>query len=194
MPTAPARDPFGESLTAATSRICEAITAVSASNPVLVIDGRSGAGKSSLAARVARAWPLSTPVQLLALDAIYPGWGGLERGAEIAREAVLHPHGRGLIGIWRRWDWEREEEAEAHAVDPALGLIVEGCGALTTASAGLADVTVWVDGPADSRRRRALERDGDGFRSHWDMWAAQEDAHIARHHPHRLAQVSVLTP
>lgn len=194
MPTAPAPDPFGERLGAATARILDAITAVSASNPVVVIDGRSGAGKSSLAARVARAWPLSTPVQLLALDSVYPGWGGLERGGEIALERVLRPHGRGLIGIWRRWDWELEEEAEAHAVDPALGLIVEGCGALTPASAALADVTVWVDGPRDSRRRRALERDGDGFRSHWDMWAAQEEAHIARHEPQQLAQVSVVTP
>lgn len=194
MPSASVPDLFGERLTAATARICEAITAVSASNAVLVIDGRSGAGKSSLAARVARDWPLTTPVQLLALDSVYPGWDGLERGAEIACESVLRPHGRGTIGIWRRWDWKRGEEAEAHAVDPALGLIVEGCGALTTASAGLADVTVWVDGPHDSRRRRALERDGDGFRGHWDMWAAQEDAHMARHEPQRLAQLKVLTP
>ncbi|PKI92850.1 hypothetical protein CW368_00630 [Actinomycetales bacterium SN12] len=194
MPTASATDPFGERLREGTARICDAVTAVSASNPVVVIDGRSGAGKSSLAARVARAWPLHTPVQLLALDSVYPGWSGLERGAEIAREQVLRPHGRGLIGIWRRWNWELEEEAEAHAVDPALGLIVEGCGALTPATAALADVTVWVDGPHESRRRRALERDGDGFRSHWDMWAAQEDAHIARHAPQRLAQVQVSTP
>ncbi|GAA2891423.1 hypothetical protein [Microbacterium esteraromaticum] len=194
MPSATSPDPFGEGLTAATVRICDAVTAVSASNPVVVIDGRSGAGKSSLAARVARAWPLSTPVQLLALDSLYPGWDGLERGADIARENVLRPHGRGLIGIWRRWDWELGEEAEAHAVDPALGLIVEGCGALTLASAALADVTVWVDGPSASRRQRALDRDGDGFRRHWDMWAAQEDAHIMRHEPQRLARVSVLTP
>lgn len=167
---------------------------VAASNPVVVIDGRSGAGKSSLAARIARAWPLQTPVQLLALDSVYPGWDGLERGARIVREQVLHPHGRGLIGTWRRWDWERDEEAEAHAVDPALGLIVEGCGALTAASARLADVTVWVDGPAASRRHRALERDGDAFAAHWDMWAAQEDAHIARHHPQTLAAITVTTP
>lgn len=194
MPSATVPDPFGESLEIATARIRAAVTAVSASNPVVVIDGRSGAGKSSLAARIAREWPLSTPVQLLALDSIYPGWTGLEQGAEIARENVLRPHGRGLIGIWRRWDWEREDEAEAHAVDPALGLIVEGCGALTPASAALADVTVWVDGPVSSRRHRALERDGDGFRRHWDMWAAQEQAHIARNDPRRIAQISIQTP
>ncbi|MGN7976476.1 hypothetical protein ACTJJ4_02800 [Microbacterium sp. 22195] len=187
-------DPLDAALTAATARIRDAILAVQASNPVVVIDGRSGAGKSSLAARVMRAWPLRTPAQLIALDSIYPGWTGLEEGAEIARESVLVPHGRGLLGTWHRWDWEREQTAEAHAVDPALGLVLEGCGALTPASARLADVTVWVDGPHASRRTRALERDGDGFRPFWDMWAAQEDAHMAAHDPQSLAGISIRTP
>lgn len=187
-------DPLDAALTAATGRIRAAVLALAASNPVVVIDGRSGAGKSSLAARLARAWPLRTPVQLLALDSVYPGWEGLARGAEIAREDVLVPHGRGLIGTWRRWDWDVGEQAEAHAVDPALGLILEGCGALTRASVRLADVTVWVDGPPDSRRLRALARDGEAFRPYWDMWAAQEEAHIAGEQPHELADMVVRTP
>ena len=187
-------DPLDEALTAAAERIRAAVIDVAASNPVVIIDGRSGAGKTSLAARLIHGWPLTAPVQLLALDSVYPGWGGLERGAEIVRSEVLVPHGRGRIGIWRRWDWERQEEAEAHAVDPALGLVVEGCGALTPASAGLADVTVWVDGPARSRRQRALARDGEAFRDHWDMWAQQEEAHIARQGPQRLASISIVTP
>lgn len=187
-------DPLDAALTAATERIRAAVLTLAASNPVVIIDGRSGAGKSSLAERLTRAWPLRTPVQLLALDSVYPGWDGLARGAEEAREHVLVPHGRGLIGIWRRWDWENGEPAEAHAVEPALGLIVEGCGALTRASARLADVTVWVDGPPDSRRLRALARDGDGFRPYWDMWAAQEEAHIVGERPHELADIVVRTP
>lgn len=175
-------------------RIRAAVVQVAASNPVVVIDGRSGAGKSSLAERLIGSWPLKTSVQLLALDSVYPGWDGLERGADLARTEVLVPHGRDRIGIWRRWDWEHHVEAEAHAVDPSLGLIVEGCGALTAASAALADVTVWVDGPAASRRHRALERDGDVFRAHWDRWAAQEQAHIDRHAPQSLAAITVTTP
>ncbi|WP_417553946.1 hypothetical protein [Microbacterium sp.] len=187
-------DPFGEVLAAATERICAAVVATSTSNPVVIIDGRSGAGKTSLTERLIRAWPLRTPVQLVALDSVYPGWDGLEQGAETVRQSVLIPHARGELGIWRRWDWERGEEAEAHAVDPALGLVVEGCGALTATPARLGDVTVWVDGPSDSRRRRALARDGDGFRPYWDMWAEQEEAHIAQHRPQELADVVVRTP
>lgn len=187
-------DPFGATLTDAVERISAAIVAVAAANPVVLIDGRSGAGKSSLAARLVRAWPLRGRPQLVALDSLYPGWDGLASGAETARESILRPHGRGLIGTWNRWDWEQHAPAEAHAVDPALGLIVEGCGALTAASARLADVTVWVDGPAATRKRRALDRDGDGFRAHWDMWAAQEDAHIRDDRPQELADIRVDVP
>ena len=187
-------DPLNDVLTAAVERVSAAIVAVQASNPVVVIDGRSGAGKSSLAARLARAWPLRTPAQLLALDSVYPGWDGLAQGSLIVHENVLIPHGRDVIGIWRRWDWEQQQEAEAHAVSPALGLIVEGCGALTPATAALADVTVWVDGPAQTRRQRAFDRDGAGFRAHWDMWAEQELAHMVEHEPQRLAQIRIQTP
>ncbi|GAA3945809.1 hypothetical protein [Microbacterium soli] len=187
-------DPFDDALTAATDRILAAVRGTAASNPVVIIDGRSGAGKSSLAARLIRAWPLRAPAQLLALDSVYPGWDGLARGAQYARERVLVPHARGRIGIWRRWDWELGEAAEAHAVDPALGLVMEGCGALGAASARLADVTVWVDGPADSRRARALARDGEAFRAHWDMWAEQEETHIADDRPQEIADIRVRTP
>lgn len=187
-------DPFGDALDAAVVRVTEAIGQVGANNPVILIDGRAGAGKSSLAERLGRRWPIGGRVQLVALDSIYPGWDGLDEGAERAREWILRPHARGVIGVWQRWDWERETEAESSAVDPGLGLIVEGCGVLTPRSAGLADVTVWVDGPADARRRRALNRDGDGFRPHWDRWARQEDEHIRRDNPADLAAIVIDVP
>ena len=187
-------DPFAERLDAAAAEIVERVRALQTSNPVVLIDGRSGAGKTSLAARVERLWPLAGRLQVVALDSLYPGWDGLDAGAERARELILIPHGRGMLGTWRRWDWEAREDAESHAVDPALALLVEGCGVLTQASARLADLTVWVDGPAESRRHRALERDGDAFRPHWKRWAAQEDAHIARDDPRELADLVIDVP
>lgn len=171
-----------------------AVEALSASNPVVLIDGRSGAGKTSLARAVVSGWPLHGRVQSVALDALYPGWDGLAEGAEIAREQILVPHARGLVGVWQRWDWDAERPAEAHAVDPALPLIVEGSGVLTPRSAGLADVRVWVDAPEASRRQRALARDGDTFRPHWERWARQEQQHLDRHAPHRLATLVCEVP
>lgn len=163
-------------------------------NPVVLIDGQSGAGKSRLAAGLVREWPASGRVQLVALDSIYPGWDGLEDGVEIARQDVLVPHARGLMGVWRRHEWETGAPAEAHAVDPSLPLIVEGSGIITPGTRRLCDIAVWVESPPESRKRRALLRDGDTYSPHWDRWAAQESAHRAANEPDRHATLVVSLP
>lgn len=154
---------------------------------MVLIDGRSGAGKTSLAKTLVARWPLAGRVQLVALDSIYPGWDGLDAGVALAREQVLAPHARGLVGVWQRWDWEVGAPAEAHAVDPSLPLVVEGSGVLTAETRRLGDVRVWLESPAHSRRDRALARDGESYRPHWDRWARQEVAHVDRDGPARLA-------
>ncbi|WP_076680548.1 hypothetical protein [Microbacterium sp. RU33B] len=185
MSSAPSRssDPLAAALDAATAHVLTAVKAVGASNPVILIDGRSGAGKSSLAARIVAAWPLRGRVQLVGLDSIYPGWDGLADGVETARELILNPHARGLVGVWQRWDWEASAYAEAHAVDPSLPLVIEGSGILTPVTARLSDVRVWLDSPAASRKRRALDRDGETYRPHWTRWAEQEERHLTRDEP-----------
>jgi hypothetical protein len=180
-------DPVSTALDVAASHVVEAIVRVAASNPVVLIDGRSGSGKTSLARTLVARWPLRGRVQLVALDSLYPGWDGLADGVEAARELILRPHARGLIGVWERWDWETSAPAEAHAVDPSLPLIVEGSGLLTASTARLGDVRVWLESPPQSRMRRALHRDGETYRPHWTRWAEQEERHLARDEPTRRA-------
>ena len=190
MSSAPSRsssDPVASSLALAVAHLTTAIEQVAASNPVVLIDGRSGAGKSSLARALVARWPLRGRVQLIALDSIYPGWDGLDDGVALARELILTPHARGMVGVWQRWDWTTGEPAEAHAVDPSLPLIVEGAGLLTPTTARLGDVRVWLESPAASRKQRALDRDGDTYRPHWERWARQEQRHVERDDPMRLA-------
>ncbi|MFT4220020.1 MAG: hypothetical protein QM611_05845 [Microbacterium sp.] len=178
-----APDPFAVVLRGALTAVVDAVRGLQAANPVVLVDGRSGAGKTTLVRGLVAGWPLRGRVQVVALDSLYPGWDGLDDGVGIARDTVLMPHARGEIGVWRRWDWDAAEPAEAHAVEPALPLIVEGSGLLTAETAGLADIRVWLDAPAASRKRRALERDGETYRPHWDRWAAQEERHLARDAP-----------
>ncbi|GAB3633435.1 AAA family ATPase [Microbacterium shaanxiense] len=187
-------DPVAQALQRAAVGIIDAIIAVEASNPVVLIDGRAGAGKTTLSRMVAANWPVAGRPQLIALDSLYPGWDGLDAGVERALHDILRPHARGLLSTWRRWDWELETDAEAHAVTPALGVILEGCGAVNPATARLADVSVWVEAPDGARKRRALDRDGDGFRPHWDRWAAQEQRHLDRDDPRGLATLRVTIP
>jgi uridine kinase len=152
--------------------------AASASRPVVLIDGRSGAGKSSLAAELAPA----LGAQLVSLDDLYPGWDGLAAGSAAVHETVL----RAVDPGWRRWDWASARAVEWHPVDPGLPVVIEGCGALSRANRAIATFGIWVELDAAERRRRALERDA-SFAAHWDRWAAQERDHIAREHPRALA-------
>ncbi|WP_120492991.1 hypothetical protein [Microbacterium phyllosphaerae] len=187
-------DPVAAALARAATLIVEDIRALAAANPVVIIDGRSGAGKTTLARMLVERWPIVGRVQLVALDSIYPGWDGLQSGVEHALDGILRPHGRGYLGEWRRWDWERDAEAESHAVEPALGVLIEGSGILTPATAAIADVRVWLESAEPGRKARALNRDGETYRPHWDRWAAQEKAHIARDDPRALATRVVEIP
>lgn len=161
----------------------ELLAALPAGARTLLIDGRSGAGKTTIAVALQRLWD----AELVSLDDIYPGWDGLAWATEHVRTELLVPRAAGRPGRWRRWDWAAGAPAGWHTVDAGARLIVEGAGALTSASRALADYAIWVEADAGERRRRALCRDGDTYAPHWERWARQEERFIARHRPRSVA-------
>ncbi|WP_285027770.1 hypothetical protein [Plantibacter sp. ME-Dv--P-122b] len=151
---------------------------MSAVSPVLLIDGRSGTGKTTLASSVASALTASTVVHM---DDLYPGWEGLDEGARLLVEWILRPFSERRAGEWRRWDWERSARAEAHLVPSDRPLIVEGCGSSSHASRAFADTVLWLDAPVVQRTDRLIGR-GDGV--DWLAgWTLQEDTFIERERP-----------
>ena len=154
----------------------------------VLIDGRSGAGKTSLAQELRDVWPGS---EVIGLEDIYPGWDGLLWASEHIREQLLAPRAAGRPGRWRRWDWSTAAPAEWHTVAPRQRIIVEGVGALTPAARALADLGIWIEMATADRRRRALRRDGETFAPHWDRWARHEDEFIARYQPRTAADVVI---
>ncbi len=158
----------------------------------VLIDGQSGAGKTTLAARLRELW--AGPVEVVALDDVYPGWDGLAAGAEAARAQILVPWSEGRDAAWRRWDWARSAPGDERLTRADASLIIEGSGVLTEASAAYAPIRVWLDSPEAARRERALTRDGDAYRPHWERWAAQERSHLERDNPRSLATLIVDVP
>ena len=134
--------------------------------PVVTIDGYSGSGKSTLAAALAR---LVNGWQVLHLDDWYPGWDGLEAGAQIARRIAADLRG-GRASSYEAWDWENGTTGATISV-PLAPTIIEGCGAIEAE----ADLSVWIADPGeDERRSRALARDGQTYAPHWRRWADQD--------------------
>lgn len=151
---------------------------------VVLVDGRSGSGKTELARAMVAQKPA---LQLVRMDDLYPGWDGLEAGSRHVHDYIL----AAKIRRWRRWDWESDSPAEWRVLDPSRPVLIEGCGALSRANWALAAHTVWVEADESVRRERVLARDGDFWMHRWDDWAAQEQAFIARENPRELADTVV---
>lgn len=150
----------------------------------MLVDGRSGSGKSLLARAMVAQKPA---LQLVRMDDLYPGWGGLDAGSRHVHDFLI----AAAIRRWQRWDWEADEPAEWHVLDPSRPILVEGCGALSRANRALAAHAVWVELDEDARRERVRARDGDSWVDRWDDWAAQEEAFISRENPRDLADTVI---
>lgn len=154
---------------------------------LVALDGRSGAGKTTVAVELARA--LDAPV--VALEDLYGGWDGLEDGVTLLRSAVLRPLARGVAARVPHYDWLGAAWSEPWTLEPPDVLIVEGVGAGARDLASITSVLVWVELAPQLRRERALGRDGALYRPHWQRWASQEDAFFERERPFERADAVI---
>lgn len=141
---------------------------------VLAVDGRSGSGKTDLAAAVAA----RTGAPVVHLDDVYPGWDGLAAAVEVVATDVLAPLRAGREAGFTRWDWTAGAPGGRVRVPLAPVVVLEGVG---SGAAGPVDLLVWLEAGSVVRRRRGLDRDGETFRPHWERWAAQEDVLFTAH-------------
>lgn len=138
---------------------------------VIGIDGLSGSGKSSFAARLAG--ELDAPV--LSVDDLVPGWDALALVPGLLAGGVLRPLAAGRTGRYRRYDWLTDQLAEWVSLPPGELLIVEGCCTGLEPAAALLSYLIWMDAPAAERRRRLeLRPDWPAYAPFADEWARQE--------------------
>jgi hypothetical protein len=159
---------------------------------LVLVDGRSGAGKSTFGQRLARL-----------LD------GALVHTDDIA----WHHHpidwadvlDNGIIGPWLRDEavsfrppgWISEGRAGVVDVPRRPVLIVEGVGAGRADLAARADLVVWVQSDRDRARRRGIARDVELGRSaaeadaFWDEWMRSEEPFLAADKPWTRASLIV---
>jgi hypothetical protein len=142
---------------------------------VLAVDGRSNAGKTTLAARICRALPGSAVVHTddIAWNHSRFGW------ADLLIEGILEPvhQGRGVSYRPPRWaEHGREGAIEVSAGCPLL--VIEGDGAGRKEAAHLIDRLIWVQSDEREAERRVLSRIGKPNEAptlrHHHEWMAEE--------------------
>lgn len=139
---------------------------------VVAVDGRSGAGKTDLAAVLAR----RSGAAVLHMDDLYPGWDGLAAAVDLLRDLLARLR-RGHPVRQPVWDWAQGAYTRSVPLPTSGLLVVEGVGA---GCAGPVDLLVELTAATGVRRDRALARDGATYVPHWERWAAQEAELFAR--------------
>ncbi len=173
---------------------------VDASRPRVVgIDGGGGAGKSTLAGRLAQAAPDAACVHIDDFYRPEPDDPNLRREPcwffdwRRVRDEVLVPVTRGERASFRPYDWDEGALSETEMCVEADGIVIlEGISALRRELREWMDFGIWVETPADLRLQRGLERDGEGARSQWvDYWMPEEERYFELHGPKEYADVVV---
>ncbi len=154
---------------------------------LVCVDGPSGSGKTVLA----RALGVALDAPVLHLDDLYPGWDGLAATGPLLVDGVVAPLRAGRDASYRRWDWERSAPGATVLVGRPPVLVLDGVGSGARPIAAHTVLLVWVEAPRDERFRRAIARDGETYRPHWERWAAQEVAHFAAEGTRARADVVV---
>jgi uridine kinase len=162
----------------------------------VAIDGRGGAGKSTLARRLAEGWPGAVVIEM---DDFYlpaaerveplPGHGSNYDRGRLARE-VLEPLASGRAGRYQRYDWDQDRLAEWHHVPAHAIVLVEGVYSTSDLLRGWFDYTIWVECPAELRLARGLARDGERMRAVWvQEWMPAENRYVAAEQPDAKADL-----
>ena len=173
-----------------------------AGTPVVVgLDGRSGSGKSTMALAVASLLAEDgTSTVVVEGDDFYAGGSARtwdrrspsERAAQVIdwrrQRPVLAALRSGEAASWRPFDWEDDRwdgdelplgEAPVE-VRPADVVVLEGAYSCRPELHDLLDLRVLLDVPPEVRRAQLLGREGDGFRTAWEVrWSSAEDHYFS---------------
>ena len=162
--------------------------------PIILIDGRTGSGKTSFASALQNRLfqkGESAP-RVIHMDDLYEGWDGLQAGVDYLIRQILAPLSRREGASWQEYDWEAGERTglwrEFRGGTP---LIIEGVGSLSRVAAEQADVTIWLEAEQQVRQQRIASRQaaGDGDGSWFAMWSAQEADFYAREKSDEIADL-----
>ncbi|MFI6282189.1 uridine kinase [Streptomyces sp. NPDC050988] len=160
---------------------------------VIAIDGRGGAGKTTLAERLREAVPDSAVVHT---DDVAWNHACFDWGAVLAEHILRRLH-RGEPVDFRPDAWITHDRPGSITVPAGADVIwVEGTGIIREELAPWLDASVWLQGDLDEQERLLSARDGDSpeQREHVADWLLEELPFMLREQPWARATLIVAGP
>ncbi|NEC90898.1 hypothetical protein [Streptomyces sp. SID12501] len=177
----------------AVRRLRDASPDVTGRPRVIAIDGRGGAGKTTLAERLRGAAPGSAVVHT---DDVAWNHACFDWGAVLV-ENILRPLHRGEAVDFRPAAWIGHDRPGSITVPAGAGFVwVEGTGVIREELAPRLDASVWMQGDLDEQQRLLAVRDGDSpaQREHVANWLLEEVPFMLREQPWARATMIVAGP
>lgn len=143
---------------------------------LIAIDGRAGAGKTTLANELFLSLSLVRTVSVIHTDEIYAGWE-LALGESLTETLfqLLNDLSNEKTHQLPIYDW-RTKAFESHRLIPPCDLIIiEGVGSAQAVVRAYAMATIWLDIDSPHGLERVLERDGPSIEREMHQWQIDED-------------------
>ena len=147
---------------------------------LLAIDGPAGAGKTTLAAKLAAEYSVNSTVRTIHMDELYKGWNdALGKSLTDALQGIIAAYVSGVEHTIKIFNWHTMKFDREELIVPTDYLILEGVGAAQKVVRDAGAITYWLDIDAETGLKRVLARDGAHIEKEMRQWQIQQSVHFA---------------
>ncbi len=148
---------------------------------LIAIDGRAGAGKTTLAATIYEELSKDKTVAVIHMDDLYDGWeNALSERLTQTLESIVKSHQNKVSFEIDIFNWQSMSFDSKRVIYPVDILILEGVGAGQKVVRDAGATLYWLDIDAEVGIQRVLNRDGNQIASQMKQWQIAQEIHFLR--------------